>query len=57
MDWGNAIVREITKDNGNIIQLSGVMHLEGSRFQLNHGSKVILASIVGTFVYEMYMKI
>ncbi|KAI4349847.1 hypothetical protein L6164_010396 [Bauhinia variegata] len=31
MDWGNAIVKEIGKDqNGNITQLSGVLHLEGS---------------------------
>lgn len=31
MDWGNAIVKEIEKDqDGNIIGLSGVLHLEGS---------------------------
>lgn len=31
MDWGNAIVEEIEKDQeGNITQLSGVLHLEGS---------------------------
>ncbi|XVE68500.1 hypothetical protein DITRI_Ditri09bG0072900 [Diplodiscus trichospermus] len=31
MDWGNAIVKEIIKDQeGNITQLVGVLHLEGS---------------------------
>ncbi|GKU91210.1 hypothetical protein SLEP1_g5111 [Rubroshorea leprosula] len=31
MDWGNAIVKEIIKDqDGNITQLVGVLHLEGS---------------------------
>nr|KAJ0217999.1 hypothetical protein LSAT_V11C300155250 [Lactuca sativa] len=31
MDWGNAIVREINKDkNGNVTELTGVLHLEGS---------------------------
>lgn len=31
MDWGNAIVKEIVKDeNGNVTKLSGVLHLEGS---------------------------
>ncbi|KAE8717895.1 Phytochrome A [Hibiscus syriacus] len=31
MDWGNAIVKEIFKDqDGNITQLVGVLHLEGS---------------------------
>ncbi|KHG10773.1 Uncharacterized protein F383_11783 [Gossypium arboreum] len=31
MDWGNAIVKEIIKDqNGNITQLVGVLHLQGS---------------------------
>ncbi|QCE07199.1 glutamate--tRNA ligase, cytoplasmic [Vigna unguiculata] len=31
MDWGNAIVKEIEKDqDGNITGLSGVLHLEGS---------------------------
>jgi glutamyl-tRNA synthetase len=31
MDWGNAIVKEIEKDqNGNVTRLSGVLHLEGS---------------------------
>ncbi|KAK1578080.1 hypothetical protein Q3G72_027355 [Acer saccharum] len=30
-DWGNAIVKEISKDqDGNVIQLTGVLHLEGS---------------------------
>ncbi|KAL7608286.1 hypothetical protein Lser_V15G14355 [Lactuca serriola] len=31
MDWGNVIVREINKDkNGNVTDLTGVLHLEGS---------------------------
>ncbi|CAJ2630537.1 unnamed protein product [Trifolium pratense] len=31
MDWGNAIVKEVEKDqDGNVIGLSGVLHLEGS---------------------------
>lgn len=31
MDWGNAIVKGIEKDkDGNITQLTGVLHLEGS---------------------------
>ncbi|KAH7864719.1 hypothetical protein Vadar_032984 [Vaccinium darrowii] len=31
MDWGNAIVKEIVKDkNGKVVQLTGVLHLEGS---------------------------
>lgn len=31
MDWGNAIVKEIEKDQeGNVTRLSGVLHLEGS---------------------------
>ncbi|MBA0571633.1 hypothetical protein Golob_002015 [Gossypium lobatum] len=31
MDWGNAIVKEIIKDqDGNITQLVGVLHLQGS---------------------------
>lgn len=31
MDWGNAIIKEIRKDqDGNITQLIGVLHLEGS---------------------------
>ncbi|KAK0594894.1 hypothetical protein LWI29_001672 [Acer saccharum] len=30
-DWGNAIVKEISKDrDGNVTQLTGVLHLEGS---------------------------
>ncbi|KAK9145118.1 hypothetical protein Sjap_005021 [Stephania japonica] len=31
MDWGNAIIKEIGKDNdGNITHLTGVLHLDGS---------------------------
>ncbi|KAH9750619.1 glutamate--tRNA ligase cytoplasmic [Citrus sinensis] len=31
MDWGNAIVKEISRDqDGNVTQLSGFLHLEGS---------------------------
>ena len=31
MDWGNAIVKEIKKDqDGNVTQLIGVLHLQGS---------------------------
>ena len=31
MDWGNAIIKEIKKDDaGNVTQLSGVLNLEGS---------------------------
>lgn len=31
MDWGNAIVKQVEKDHdGNITQLSGMLHLEGS---------------------------
>ncbi|PHU10195.1 hypothetical protein BC332_22055 [Capsicum chinense] len=31
MDWGNAIVKEIQKDQeGNVTNLSGILHLEGS---------------------------
>ncbi|CAH1419869.1 unnamed protein product [Lactuca virosa] len=31
MDWGNAIVKEIKKgENGNVTELIGVLHLEGS---------------------------
>jgi glutamyl-tRNA synthetase len=31
MDWGNAIVKEVEKDqDGNVTGLSGVLHLEGS---------------------------
>ncbi|KAF9594480.1 hypothetical protein IFM89_031598 [Coptis chinensis] len=31
MDWGNALITEIGKDNhGNVTQLTGVLHLEGS---------------------------
>ncbi|CAN4110843.1 unnamed protein product [Withania somnifera] len=31
MDWGNAIVKEIQKDQeGNITRLSGILHLDGS---------------------------
>ncbi|XWS57092.1 hypothetical protein CRYUN_Cryun09bG0141900 [Craigia yunnanensis] len=30
MDWGNAIVKEIIKEDGNMTQLVGVLHLEGS---------------------------
>ncbi|KAL5828019.1 hypothetical protein ACOSQ3_019850 [Xanthoceras sorbifolium] len=31
MDWGNAIVKEISRDqDGNVTQLTGVLHLEGS---------------------------
>ncbi|KAF7138290.1 hypothetical protein RHSIM_Rhsim07G0219000 [Rhododendron simsii] len=31
MDWGNAIVKEIKKDqNGTVLRLAGVLHLEGS---------------------------
>ncbi|KAL4564316.1 hypothetical protein LXL04_028376 [Taraxacum kok-saghyz] len=31
MDWGNAIVKEIKKgENGNVTELVGVLHLEGS---------------------------
>ncbi|KAA8545332.1 hypothetical protein F0562_020116 [Nyssa sinensis] len=31
MDWGNAIIKEIKKDeDGNVTQLTGVLHLEGS---------------------------
>lgn len=31
MDWGNAVVKEIEKDqDGNVTGLSGVLHLEGS---------------------------
>ncbi|KAI8555273.1 hypothetical protein RHMOL_Rhmol05G0162200 [Rhododendron molle] len=30
MDWGNAIVKEITKDeSGKVVQLTGVLHLKG----------------------------
>ncbi|OAY80237.1 Glutamate--tRNA ligase, cytoplasmic [Ananas comosus] len=30
MDWGNAIIKEIKKENGKIIQLIGELNLEGS---------------------------
>ncbi|GFY99681.1 glutamyl/glutaminyl-tRNA synthetase, class Ic [Actinidia rufa] len=31
MDWGNAIVKEIQKDeHGNVLRLTGILHLEGS---------------------------
>lgn len=31
MDWGNAIVKEIEKDeDGNVVRMAGVLHLEGS---------------------------
>lgn len=30
MDWGNAIIKEIKEDNGQITHLIGVLHLEGS---------------------------
>ncbi|KAJ0094945.1 hypothetical protein Patl1_15410 [Pistacia atlantica] len=31
MDWGNAIVKEISRDpDGNVTQLTGILHLEGS---------------------------
>lgn len=31
MDWGNAIIKEIKKDqDGNVTQLMGVLHIEGS---------------------------
>ncbi|XP_057427500.1 glutamate--tRNA ligase, cytoplasmic-like [Lotus japonicus] len=31
MDWGNAVVKEIEKDqDGNVTRLNGVLHLEGS---------------------------
>jgi glutamyl-tRNA synthetase len=31
MDWGNAIVKEIVKDeNGKVVKLTGVLHLQGS---------------------------
>lgn len=31
MDWGNAIIKEIKKDEaGNVIGLTGVLHLDGS---------------------------
>nr|CAD1840909.1 unnamed protein product [Ananas comosus var. bracteatus] len=30
MDWGNAIIKEIKKENGKFIQLIGELHLEGS---------------------------
>lgn len=31
MDWGNAIVKEISRDqDGKVTQLTGVLHLEGS---------------------------
>uniref|UniRef100_A0A5B7BD11 glutamate--tRNA ligase n=1 Tax=Davidia involucrata TaxID=16924 RepID=A0A5B7BD11_DAVIN len=31
MDWGNAIIKEIKKDqDGNVTQLTGVLHLQGS---------------------------
>jgi glutamyl-tRNA synthetase len=30
MDWGNAIVKEITKDGDNVTALSGVLNLKGS---------------------------
>ncbi|XP_042385722.1 glutamate--tRNA ligase, cytoplasmic-like [Zingiber officinale] len=30
MDWGNAVVKEIKKEDGNITQLVGVLHPEGS---------------------------
>nr|XP_010941452.1 glutamate--tRNA ligase, cytoplasmic [Elaeis guineensis] len=30
MDWGNAIIKEIKKDNAKITHLIGVLHLEGS---------------------------
>lgn len=30
MDWGNAIVKEVKKENGEIKELVGVLHLEGS---------------------------
>ncbi|XP_072954880.1 glutamate--tRNA ligase, cytoplasmic [Typha angustifolia] len=30
MDWGNAIIREVKKENGNITHLIGELHLEGS---------------------------
>ena len=31
MDWGNAIIKGIRKDrDGNVTQLMGVLHLEGS---------------------------
>ncbi|KAM0951971.1 putative glutamate--tRNA ligase [Dioscorea sansibarensis] len=30
MDWGNAIVKEVKKENGIVTQLLGVLHLEGS---------------------------
>ncbi|KAF6142738.1 hypothetical protein GIB67_018449 [Kingdonia uniflora] len=31
MDWGNAIIKEVVKDEkGNVLHLSGLLHLEGS---------------------------
>lgn len=30
MDWGNAIVTEIKKENGEVKELTGVLHLDGS---------------------------
>nr|CAD1828066.1 unnamed protein product [Ananas comosus var. bracteatus] len=30
MDWGNAIIKEIKKENGNVTHLTGELHLEGS---------------------------
>ncbi|XP_057509745.1 glutamate--tRNA ligase, cytoplasmic-like [Actinidia eriantha] len=31
MDWGNAIVKEIQKDeHGNVLRITGILHLEGS---------------------------
>ncbi|KAJ0982617.1 hypothetical protein J5N97_010872 [Dioscorea zingiberensis] len=30
MDWGNAIIKEIKKENGIVTELLGVLHLEGS---------------------------
>lgn len=30
MDWGNAIIKEIKRDNGKITHLIGILHLEGS---------------------------
>lgn len=29
MDWGNVIIKEILKDGGQVIQLTGKLHLEG----------------------------
>ena len=54
--FSTRIVKDLQFDSRNAdpkALVEGTTRIES--FQLNHGRKVILESIVGSFVYDMYM--